>query len=167
MPDLRQRHAGYHSREGLRFIISYAALHAHNIAPFCQANKKAVQRIKTSCMGVVVMLFPVVCIFVMLFPLVCIFVMLFPVVFIFVMLLPVVFIFVIILILMRFFRFFHLLGRQFYKLLTIAPAPVNGFNRLYRHKHRAVERCARARQNPMHPKRQIIMRRAIITQPML
>ena len=89
------------------------------------------------------------------------------VMFIFVMFIFVMFIFVMMLILMRFFRFFHLLGRQFYKLLTIAPAPVNGFNRLYRHKHRAVERCARARQNPMHPKRQIIMRRAIITQPML
>ena len=103
-------------------------------------------------MGVVVVLFPVMFIFVMLFPMVFFFVMLFP---------------VMMLILMRFFRFFHLLGGQFYKLLTIAPAPVNGCNRLYRHKHRAVERCARARQNPMHPKRQIIMRRAIIAQPML
>ena len=133
-------------------------------------------------MGVVVMLLPVVFIcvmllpvmfifvvfiFVMLLPVVFIFVMLLPVVFICVMLLPVMFICVMMLILMRFFRFFHLLGRQFYKLLTIAPAPVNGFNRLDRHKHSAVERCARARQNPMHPKRQIIMRRTIIAQPML
>ena len=113
-------------------------------------------------MGVVVMLLPV-----MLLPVMFIFVMLLPVMFIFVMRLPVVSIFVMMFILMGIFRFFHLLRRQFYKLLTITPAPVNGFNRLDRHKHSAVERCARARQNPMHPKRQIIMRRAIIAQPML
>ena len=101
--------------------------------------------------------------FVMPFPVVLIFVMML----LFVMPFPVVLIFVMMLILMRFFRFFYLLGRQFYKLLAIAPAPVNGFNRLDRHKHSAVERRARARQNPMHPKRQIIMRRAIIAQPML
>ena len=65
----------------------------------------------------------------------------------FVMPFPVVLIFVMMLILMRSFGF-YLLGRQFYKLLAIAPAPVNGLNRLDRHKHSAVERRALRAKTP-------------------
>ena len=67
----------------------------------------------------------------------------------------------------RFDGLFNLLGRQCDELLAVAPAAVNSFNGLHRHKHSAVKRCSGARQNPMHAKRQIIMRRAIIAHPVL